>query len=120
MKRQSGQRKSVGKKPSSKKKRAAARAKRSHLDPQLTFGFKRRDGHRVGRPRKADSGVSHLKREELAACFPVHVVLRLQEGLPSLRTKKPYQALRRAFAAGCDRFVFKCYCHRNPPPPAIK
>ena len=75
-------------------------AKRSHLSPQLTFGFKRRDGHRVGRPRKEDAGVSHLKREALASRFPVHVVMRVEEGLPSLRTKRPYEALRRSFMAG--------------------
>jgi len=78
-----------------------------HLDPQLTFGFKRREGHRVGRPRKDDSGVSHLKREALASRFPVHVVMKLREELPSLRKKRPYKVLRRSFMAGCDRNGFR-------------
>jgi len=78
-----------------------------HMSPQLTFSFKRRDGHRAGGRRKADSGVSHLKREVLGARFPVHVVMRIDEGLPSLRTKHPFKVLRRAFAAGCDRFGFR-------------
>ena len=80
---------------------------RSHLDAQLTFGYKRREGHRVGRPRKDDSGVSHLKRDALASRYPVHVVMKVRKGLPSLRTKKPYKALRRAFMAGCDRNGFR-------------
>jgi len=37
----------------------------------------------------------------------VHVVLRLDEGLPSMRSKHPYRILRRSFAAGCDRFGFR-------------
>ena len=83
------------------------RGKRGHLSPQRTFPFKRRDGHRIGRPKKADSGVSHLEREKLAARYPVHVVMRLEKGLPRLRSKKPYQVLRRCFAKGRDRFGFR-------------
>jgi REP element-mobilizing transposase RayT len=48
-----------------------------------------------------------LKREVLGARFPVHVVLRLDKGLPTLRTKHPFKVLRRAFAAGCDQFGFR-------------
>ncbi|MCP3919046.1 MAG: hypothetical protein GY711_26170 [bacterium] len=92
-------------KKAARKVRKKARA--SHLGPQLTFGFQRREGHRVGRPPSPDSGVSHLKREALASRFPVHVVLKLKEGLPSLRTRKPFKALRMAFRAGCDRNGFR-------------
>ena len=88
---------------SSKRKRV----KRDHLSPQLTFGYKRRDGHRAGRPRKPGSGIRHAKRETLRSRFPVHVVLRLDKGLPRLRAKGPYKVLRRSFAAGCDRFGFR-------------
>ena len=28
-------------------------------------------------------------------------------GLPSLRTRKPYRAIRKAFAAGCEKFGFR-------------
>ena len=83
------------------------RGERDHLSPQLTFGFQRREGHRVGRPIDPNSGVSHLKRGELASRFPVHVVLRLRGGLPALRTKRPFKVLRRSFAAGCERFGFR-------------
>ena len=73
----------------------------------MTFGFTRREGHRIGRPKKEGAGVSHLTRDVLASRFPVHVVLRIGEGLPSLRSKRPYRVLRRAFARGCDRFGFR-------------
>ncbi|MCP3918291.1 MAG: hypothetical protein GY711_22315 [bacterium] len=88
-------------------KKARKKTTRNHLGSQLTFGFKRRGGHRVGRPKKAGSGVSHLKREALAARFPVHVVMTLDKRLPSLRTKKPFKGLRGAFRAGCDRNGFR-------------
>jgi putative transposase len=88
-------------------KKASRKRKGSHLSPQLVFGFKRREGHRVGRPAKADSGVPHLVREALGSRFPVHVVLTIDEGLPSLRKKHPFKALRRAFMAGRDRFGFR-------------
>ena len=87
-----------------RKKRGAAA---SHLSPQLTFGYKQREGNRAGRPRKDDSGVSHLKREALASRYPVHVVMTLREDLPSLRKKKPFKVLRRSFRAGCDRNGFR-------------
>ncbi len=90
-----------------KNKKRRRKASGSHLSPQRTFAFKRRDGHRVGRKTKPDSGVSHQIREPLASRFPVHVVLRLDEGLPSLRSKHPFRVLRRSFAAGCDRFGFR-------------
>ncbi|MCP3915987.1 MAG: hypothetical protein GY711_10565 [bacterium] len=37
----------------------------------------------------------------------MHVVLKLKEGLPSLRTKKPFKVLRVTFRAGCDRNGFR-------------
>ena len=38
---------------------------------------------------------------------PVHVTVRLREGLPALRNRRVYAALRGPFAAGCDRFGFR-------------
>ncbi|MCP3920121.1 MAG: hypothetical protein GY711_31735 [bacterium] len=37
----------------------------------------------------------------------MHVVLKLKKGLPSLRTKRPFRALRVAFRAGCDKNGFR-------------
>jgi putative transposase len=90
-----------------KSKMRCRKAPGSHLSPQRTFAFTRREGHRIGRKPSPDSGVSHQTREPLASRFPVHVVLRLDEGLPTLRNKRAYQVLRRSFAAGCDRFGFR-------------
>jgi REP element-mobilizing transposase RayT len=48
-----------------------------------------------------------LKREALASRYPVHVVMKLRDERPSLRKKKPYKVLRRAFMAGCDKNGFR-------------
>ena len=61
----------------------------------------------AGRKPSPDSGVSHLTRPRLAARHPAHVTVRLVKGLPTLRQKETYEALRRAFAAGCERFGFR-------------
>ncbi len=76
---------------------------------QPDLPFTRRGGRRpgAGRPKKSDSGVSHLTRSPLAARFPVHVTLRVREGMPSLRRKGAHAALRKAFLAGRDRFGFR-------------
>ena len=67
-------------------------------------------GQRKGAGRKpagARAGVSHHARAKLASRFPVHVTVRLKEGLPGLRSKPVYAALRAAFAAGCNRDGFR-------------
>ena len=51
--------------------------------------------------------MSHAKRETLAARFPVHVTVRLERGLPSLRRKEAHRVLKCAFAAGSERFGFR-------------
>ncbi|MCP3919442.1 MAG: hypothetical protein GY711_28220 [bacterium] len=61
----------------------------------------------VGRPPLPDSGVSHLKREDTAAKYPVHVAMKIDETLPSLRTKRAFEALLGAFRGGCDRNGFR-------------
>ena len=66
--------------------------------------FRQRGGRRAGAGRKPKGerpGVSHAPRAELAARFPAHVTLKLLSGLPRLRCKNEYAALRAAFVAGC-------------------
>jgi len=60
-------------------------------------------GRRKGAGRKptGNAGVSHHQRTALAARFPVHVTVKLQRGLPRLRRREEYAALRAAFHAGC-------------------
>jgi REP element-mobilizing transposase RayT len=72
--------------------------------------FRQHGGPRPGSGRKPKgevAGVSHRPRAMLAARFPVHVTAKLCSGLPRLRGKLEYAALRAAFAAGCDRFGFR-------------
>ena len=85
-----------------------ARTTRSAV--QSEFGFVNWGGKRRGagrRPKGGKAGVSHAKRPELREHFPVHVTLRLEKGLPSLRRKEAYRVLKRAFGAGAVRFGFR-------------
>ena len=53
----------------------------------------------AGRKRKGErSRVPHAKRVTLAPRFPVHVTMRLRDGLPSLRRRAPYAVVRDALA----------------------
>jgi REP element-mobilizing transposase RayT len=68
---------------------------------QLGLPFRQWGGRRNGAGRKPNgprAGVSHLGRPSLAARFPVHVTLRLRDGIPSLRTGRMHAALRRCLA----------------------
>lgn len=76
---------------------------------QGTFRFTRWGGKRKGagrKPNEEKAGVSHSARPRLSRHHPVHVTLRLRRGLPSLRHKVPYRALKRVFGA-CERFGFR-------------
>jgi REP element-mobilizing transposase RayT len=84
--------------------------------PLLPF----RPGHGGARPgagRKPKipgrPGVDHRPRAALASRFPVHVTIKLRAGLPRLRSKPAYDALRAAFAAGCARNLSGAFrlCH---------
>ena len=59
------------------------------------------------KPKGAVAGVSHRTRPALAARFPVHVTMKVREGLPSLRRPQEFAALRGAIAAGCERGGFR-------------
>ena len=64
---------------------------------QYELGLKFRGGRRRGAGRKNRSGLrSHVARPCLSGREPLHVTLRLREGLPSLRRKDIYRALRDA------------------------
>jgi hypothetical protein len=79
----------------------ASRALRKPKAGVLPFGTHggRRPG--AGRKPKGDrAGVSHRPRVALKARFPVHVTVKLRRGLPPLRRRSVYAALRAAFASG--------------------
>ena len=87
-----------------------ARTSRQKKPQQGTLPFRQNGGRRPGAGRKpngAQAGVSHRERSALAARFPVHVTMKLQRGLPRLRSRSAYAALRAAFATGCDRLGFR-------------
>ena len=73
--------------------------KSKELQPGLPF--RQWGGRRKGAGRMPDgprAGVSHLARPSLATRFPVHVTLRLRDGIPSLRTGRMHAALRGCLA----------------------
>jgi REP element-mobilizing transposase RayT len=75
--------------------------------PFTKVGFKTWGGARKGagrKPKGEKAGVSHGVRAALASRYPAHVTVVLKKGLPRLRRAREYAVLRRAFAAGCERF----------------
>src|SRR5688572_26843606 len=96
-------------------KAASNSRKRSARKPkQGEFAFKSWGGARKGAGRKPKNGVAagvkHEPRPQLASRYPAHVTMKLRSGLPRLRQKAEYAALRAAFGKGRDRFGFRL-CH---------
>ena len=52
-------------------------------------------------------GVSHLRRAPLPRQCPLHVTLRVERGLPSLRAHASFGRVRGALAQGRERFGFR-------------
>jgi putative transposase len=67
---------------------------------KLDFRRRRKDGRVARKPGRKASGfrrdVPHRKRAEVNARHPVHVTLRVADEVAELRTRKAYQAIRRA------------------------
>lgn len=62
----------------------------------------------AGRPPNGErAGVSHLKRVEVTGKEPVHVMLRVQPGVRSLREPKVFAAVLSGLAAGRRRVGFR-------------
>ncbi len=77
---------------------------------QGEFSYRTWGGARQGAGRKPNGerpGVGHRRRSALASRYPVHVTVRLQAGLPSLRQKPEYEVLLDCFRRGCARFGFR-------------
>ncbi|MCC6751781.1 MAG: hypothetical protein IT371_29280 [Deltaproteobacteria bacterium] len=58
----------------------------------------------AGRKKKPGSGLPHRARPLLASRFPVHVTMKIVEGLPNLRSKKQLRAIEKAFVKSAGRF----------------
>src|SRR5436190_2481581 len=93
----------------------SASKKRGARKPQQgALPFKSWGGARKGAGRKPKNGIAagvkHEPRAPLKSRHPAHVTLKLRSGLPRLRQKAEYAALRAAFGKGRDRFGFRL-CH---------
>lgn len=74
---------------------------------QSTFEYGSWGGARKGSGRKLEAArrsVPHRKRAEISARHPVHVTLRLGDGLESLRKRRTFSLVRLALVAGSNRF----------------
>lgn len=69
----------------------------------MPLAFRPRGGARrgAGRPPKGNrAGVSHGRRPRIGRHHPVHVTMRVQAGVPSLRAPRLFVCVRGALAAG--------------------
>jgi putative transposase len=84
-------------------------AHRAHAGRQLELPLRTWGGARpgAGRPKKVGAGVPHLTRPALSRHHPVHVTLRVAQGVRSLRASRVFRGLRGALAAGNQRFGFR-------------
>jgi REP element-mobilizing transposase RayT len=60
-----------------------------------------------GRKKQRFDYVPHVRRPFLERSHPVHVSTRVRDGLPSLRGRLLWKAVRRAFVRGCARPRFR-------------
>lgn len=77
---------------------------------QAHFEFKQRGGMRPGAGRKRLAPrplVAHRARPKLSGRHPLHVTLRVVEGVQSLRSPGVHAALRVALSEGAERFGFR-------------
>lgn len=78
---------------------------------QLTLDHARRPmgrgGWRPGAGRPRGRKVSHGRRQRFAARFPIHITLRVVDGLPSLRHFGALRIIQRAITAGGQRDTFR-------------
>jgi REP element-mobilizing transposase RayT len=78
-----------------------AKSKREQATFEFTDGW---GGKREGagpKPKGARAGVSHRTRAQLESRFPVHVTMRVRDGLPSLRAGTAHGLLARTLAEPC-------------------
>ncbi len=73
--------------------------------PWSNWGGPRKGAGR--KPKGLKAGVKHRPRGPVASRYPVHVTVRLTDGLPSLRKKGEYGVLLGCFAKGRERFGFR-------------
>jgi putative transposase len=77
---------------------ARRKPRQGELEFPNAWGGRRKGAGRKPNGKKA--GVSHLARPALASRFPIHVTVRIAEGLPNLRVRSAYEVIFGAFEAG--------------------
>ena len=87
--------------PRSRRRSKRARAVQGELFARTWGGARKGAGRKRRAPREL---VAHRERDTFRAGCPVHVTLRLAEGLPSLRKHATYSVLLAALGGGCERF----------------
>ena len=71
---------------------------------QLILRLRTRRATKRGRPKEADSGVSHLRRAAVSRHHPVHVTLRTGAAVGSLRRQRAVSLIEQAFRQARIRF----------------
>lgn len=84
-------------------RRRSARQLRLGLRTRTWGGARKGAGRKAAGPRR----VGHRERPALAARHPLHVTLRLEKGLPSVRQKRLFKVIKRAVRDGNHRFGFR-------------
>jgi len=82
---------------------------RRSSQPELPLHRGTWGGRRPGAGRKQgpNPAVRHRERERFAGRFPCHVTLKVQKGLPSLRTKRVVREIEQSRAPACERGSFR-------------
>lgn len=78
-----------------------------NLVRQEQLGFAGMERRRPGGTRRGSgrsSKVPHRTRPMLASRHPLHVTVRVEKGLESLRRRRTHRVVRGALISGCDRF----------------
>jgi hypothetical protein len=90
-------------------RRAQRPRSRRRQPTQLGIVFHTWGGRREGAGRRPGTIriTPHARRPKLASRFPVHVTLRVEDALPSLRTPALCRVLERCFAAGREGEGFR-------------
>ncbi len=87
-----------------------AKLRTKHLQQTLTFptwGGKRAGAGRPRRPHARRSSERHKQRPEVNPRHPIHVTLRVEQDVASLRRRHAYHAVRRALVPTLRRADFR-------------
>ncbi|MBL8897379.1 MAG: transposase [Planctomycetes bacterium] len=77
---------------------------------QLEFDFRQHGGKRKGagrKPTNAEAGMPHRQRSKKKRGEPLHITVRLGDGLPSLRRGGALKVVLAALSASSDRYGMK-------------